>query len=137
MVAWVTVYCFTAWGHTIHALWNEKRETVRYAESGLPKDLLDRIDGGFCIGAVRDGKGWRLPPFESQISGCFCVHYHDSGWTILAAWDRSGEDRANSNTVFIIKGFWPGKTGYQFAKQAFPTIWERMKLGDTPLDFPG
>lgn len=50
----------------------------------------NKIDGGLCEGPKyqrADGKMWE---------------HHKDGWTAVAFWDQSGDDRGASNTAFLV-----------------------------------
>ncbi len=66
-----------------------------------------------------------LPPEGDQIEGAAKL-YHLNGCTLLAFWDRTGDKRPGSNSVFYI----PGKVAFHeavgAAKGSFPGIWRRF-----------
>lgn len=95
------------------------------AERGLPKDfplwrvpILDR--GLLALGAK-----------ESDGKGQLC---HIGGWTLFAFWDRTGDKRGGSNSVFIIKGRWSLSQVEAVARKRFPTIMARLDAAGVRLE---
>lgn len=57
---------------------------------------------------------------------------HTDGWTALAFWDRSGDERYPSRSVFIIQDTCKFPQALAQAKKAFPTIFDRIKFEIVP-----
>lgn len=94
--------------------------------------LYGPIPGGF-IPTKEEAE--KLPWFEREMDGAFCpsedvagtgMLHHEKGWTILAVWDRSGDDRSGSNSIFFIEGTVDLKIIKLHASKAFPDFWNRM-----------
>lgn len=49
-------------------------------------------------------------------------------WSALAFWDRSGDHRHNSRSVFLVHGQWGFEDLVRFAREAFPEIWARFSF---------
>ncbi len=49
-------------------------------------------------------------------------------WTGIAFWDRSGDERGNSNSAFLVDGPRTFEEVVVASRQAFPRVWERMKF---------
>lgn len=66
-----------------------------------------------------------LPPNQPQVEGraTLCVL---NGWTLLAFWDRSGDSRGGSNSVFLVRGALDFDAACAMAREAFPAIWSRF-----------
>lgn len=52
--------------------------------------------------------------------------YHFNGCTLLAFWDRSGDSRPGSNSVFYVPGRKTFEEVVESAKKSFPGIWRRF-----------
>jgi hypothetical protein len=66
-----------------------------------------------------------LPPEGDQIEGLARLH-HFNGCTVLAFWDRSGDKRPGSNSVFYVPGHATFDEVVEAAKKSFPGIWRRF-----------
>lgn len=51
---------------------------------------------------------------------------HVNGWTVLAFWDRSGDKRGSSNSVFLAEGKLTFEEMVARAQEEFPEVWERF-----------
>lgn len=69
--------------------------------------------------------GVYAPDLATQPEGLARV-VHLGDWTLLAFWDRSGDTRPNSNSVFIVRGHFSFQAMLHIAKDAFPSIWRRF-----------
>lgn len=81
------------------------------------------------VGSKRAGKkglDTELAPKPKDKLGIAALH-HENGWTALAFWDRSGDSRGNSNSVFIAEGEHSFAAMKQIAAEHFPRLWERCK----------
>jgi len=65
-----------------------------------------------------------LPP-EVETQGVARLH-HFNGCTLLAFWDRTGDSRPGSNSVFFIPGRVLFDEAVEAARKAFPGIWRRF-----------
>jgi hypothetical protein len=63
----------------------------------------------------------------AQAQGEAALH-HKEGWTALAFWDRSVDQRFNCVSVFMMYGTLTGPDAIAAARAAFPTIWARYKF---------
>jgi len=53
--------------------------------------------------------------------------HHVAGWTVVAWWDRSEDDRHGSNAVFLAPGEHAFEAMLDLARKAFPREMERME----------
>jgi hypothetical protein len=85
-----------------------------------------------------DGK---LPPHEpdcknhyycrcQQVEGVAAIHHKD-GWTAMAFWGRSVDDRRGCNSVFFAEGCHDFSGMLTIAKENFPTIMSRFAFAMT------
>jgi hypothetical protein len=81
---------------------------------GLPEEIVRRIDQGYC-------------PEGSQDEGRALLTV-ESGWTILAFWDRSVDGRGGSHSTFVCKGEHDFDTMVAMSRKQWPTVWERFKF---------
>ncbi len=70
----------------------------------------------------RDGL---LAPVFCQVSGKALLHHYD-GFTIIAFWDRSVDNRSGSNSMFIVPGIKDFEETIEIAKHSFLQIFERF-----------
>jgi hypothetical protein len=47
------------------------------------------------------------------------------GWTAIGFWDRTGDERGNSNSNFIVRGTYTYDEMVKLAQEAYPLIWKR------------
>lgn len=50
------------------------------------------------------------------------------GWTMIAFWDRSGDSRMGSKSIFIIEGEFSKQEVIEEAKKQFPELFQRFKV---------
>jgi|SRR5271157_5915254 len=74
------------------------------------------------FGRYPDGS---LAPEGPQVQGAAVLHQKD-GWTAIGFWDRTGDDRGNSNSNFIVQGTFSYDEMVAMAQEAYPLIWKRV-----------
>lgn len=84
------------------------------------------IDTGLCPG-VKDRHGFTDTVRSVQTEGLAEVHHKD-GYTALAFWDRTGDSRPGSNSVFLAEGTHDFAKMIEIAKRHFPTVFLRFKF---------
>lgn len=118
----IEAYYFGCWGDTGY-YWMAPDRYMR------TKDIVERvgpgvhprIDGGFCPGSSRAyGRKSR-----AEAEGEAALHHID-GWTVLALWDRSVDDRHGSNSNFVARGTHDYATMRAIAEARFPDVWCRF-----------
>ena len=79
---------------------------------------------------------WPIPWSPREVDGALCERpevigkrwlHHRDGWTALAQWDRSGDDRPGSNTVFFFRGTYTEAEAIALAEKHFTAWRERMR----------
>lgn len=85
----------------------------------------------------------RLPPGGryKDVEGAAALHYYDvteaaAGadlskrviWTAIAFWDRSGDERGNSNTAFFVARKCSFQEMCDLAKERYPDQWKRLNV---------
>lgn len=100
-------------GQPVHQL-------VRYPGNN-PWGLL--IDGGLCPNASTRNE---LPPEDQPVNRAK-LHRKD-GWTAIAWWDRTGDKRPNSNSVFMAEGEHDFASMLTLFRQKFEFIAARCEL---------
>ena len=114
------MYFFGCWGEPGHYLFNPRGGMTPHAT--LPPQIRGRIDGGFCR-AAPPGERWDgKKAYEAE--GLALLH-HVEGWTILAFWDRSGDQRWGSHSTYLAKGEHDFAEMVRLAREAFPAVWAR------------
>lgn len=94
-----------------HFLWTPDGKRAPYRHPLPFKDYL--LDG--CL----------LPPNEPQTQAKLYIA-HINGWTILSCWDRTGDERGNSNASFLFEGVWEQDQAEAFAQHHYQTLWQRI-----------
>ena len=69
-------------------------------------------------------------PCTGDEQGRAAIHHKD-GWTALAFWDRTGDARNGSNSVFFAEGTHDFGGMVVIASEKFPTIVRRFKFALT------
>ena len=89
--------------------------------------IYPAVDGGFCPGAMRepDGGVRRAERGPAQKQGLARLS-HYNGWTILAFWDRSVDNRYGSNSAFLQPDYSSFDVMLAKAKEIFPWVWSRF-----------
>jgi len=68
---------------------------------------------------------WQRSPY-TDTEGVF-KHLVVDGWTMLAAWDRSGDDRMASTATFAIHDEMFAAEALAYVRTKFPTVLERIE----------
>lgn len=71
---------------------------------------LDRLDQGFCP--------------HARTQGVVKLTW-ESGWTILAFWDQTGDSRPGSHSTYLLPGTLKYEDAVTAAKGFFPLLWKR------------
>lgn len=107
--------CVDRRGHFLfEAGGGSRNEAVRYSGNN---PWGDKIDGGLCPDVLTQGHA--------------ALHHRD-GYTALAFWDYSLDDRTGSNSVFIAEGTHDFVAMKRIASQRFPKIWARFTFPVIP-----
>ena len=65
-----------------------------------------------------------LAPRRDCVTGEY-VEHHKDGWTAVAFWDRSGDSRPGSNTVFLVATTVTGAELLSAAREQWPAVFAR------------
>lgn len=106
------LYYFGCRGGSGHCLWTHYG--VRLGSYG--PDFLPWTAGEL------DGP---LAPPDSQKQAPALIHHRD-GWTALAFWDRTGDERDNSNSVVLAEGTHNFATMVAIMRKHLPWLAERL-----------
>lgn len=116
------IYYFGCRGEIGHYLWKGSQFIALNAkENIIPWGI--QIDG--TLAPVVYDKRRLLKKEEAQG---VCALHHEAGWTAIAFWDRSVDDRGASNSVFMVEGIYDFDTMVEMAKEQYPTIMSRFKF---------
>lgn len=120
------VYYFGRWNQPGHYLYNEDGRTCIISPI---KDLnwmeLDNNDKVRLPGGPTHLHGQlRWPPDEPLGK---TVLIHREGWTILGMWDRSGDNRYHSRSLFLAEGQLTETEMWTLAEKHFPELVKRIK----------
>lgn len=105
-----------------HYLVNEAGRTLWDYPPALPWRSID--------GTLPPGGGeqnWRNP----QPEGLAALHHKD-GWTALAFWDRSVDERGGCNSAFFFPETLDFDAATAAARAAFPDVWKRFTFDVVP-----
>jgi hypothetical protein len=69
--------------------------------------------------------GLLLDTEKGQVQGLL-NHAIINGWTVVSAWDRTGDRRHGSLAAFIFAGELPLQAAISAAEMYFPTLWKRI-----------
>lgn len=58
---------------------------------------------------------------------------HEKGWTLIAYWDRSQDERGNSNSAFAAEGDYTFEDLLTAAKEQWPWVFERQAFEVKPF----
>lgn len=103
------IYYFGCWDTAGHYLFESQ-----YNRPSMDVIPWENIDGGLCTE-------------ETRIQGVAKIHHKD-GWTALAFWDYSIDDRPGSNSVFLAEGIHGFYHMIEFSKKHFPKIFNRFQF---------
>jgi hypothetical protein len=81
--------------------------------------LFPRIDGSYAPRNPGRGRGTEAPQGECHVE-------HADGWTLISFWDRTGDERAASNSNFVVEGEHTLEQALELARQAMPALFERF-----------
>jgi hypothetical protein len=68
-----------------------------------------------------------LPSKEHEVEGVASL-CQVNGWTVLAFWDRSIDNRPGANSAFLVRGIMDFEAICAIAREAFPWVWQRFKF---------
>ncbi len=74
--------------------------------------IIDQLDTGFC---PAEGNGEGHGRFQQL-----------DGWSILAIWDSSGDERPGSHSTYLVDTLLACGQLERLAKEKFPQFWKRM-----------
>jgi hypothetical protein len=123
-VATVEAYYFGCRGDKGHFWWRPYGGHAYDVERIVAPSVRDHIDGGFCPGAVW-GDSWKRT--RPEVEGEAALHHVD-GWTVLALWDRSVDERGACNSNFVARGTHEYVIMRAIAEAQFPDVWKRFKF---------
>lgn len=109
-----------------HHLWASS--PMRWVPPTALPLALRRLDAVWTAPAPRSFEQvrdrWRER--DEEVQGVAWLH-HVEGWTVVAWWDRSEDDRHGSNAVFLAPGEHAFGEMLDLARKAFPREMERME----------
>lgn len=123
----VRAYYFGCWLHPGHFFFEPgmkraPREVARSRHSS-DRDQPQIVPWGYGV----DGQ---LCPRRGR-QGEALVHHRD-GWTALAFWDRSVDDRGGSNSVFLFEATLDFPAALAKARETFPEVFARFDFDVVP-----
>lgn len=121
---WSMVNCFYfgCMGSRGHEVWTPGGHRIIREELPGPWGSIGDIDGCLC------------PQKNSQRQFEAKLHKKD-GWTAIAFWDRTIDDRGNSNSAFFVESDLSFEQIVEIFCRKFPMVINRM--GTTPVLYTG
>ena len=107
-----------------HFFWVPGMNYARDAERTLP---WKRVDGVLCPGAGPDPDFPTARMTRPEVQGEAALHHKD-GWTALAFWDRSVDERGGCNSIFFAEGVYDFEAMKRLAQEHFPEVWKRFRF---------
>lgn len=107
------VWCFGCIGQPGHYLLRPNRQLC-FKQDVQPWGW--NLDGGLCEGRPyqrSDGATWE---------------HHKAGWSAVAFWDQSGDDRGGSCTVFLVNAEATRDEILAAARTQWPEVWNRPRF---------
>ena len=139
----VDVYFFGCEGRSSGHYLNGRRkspEALRVAEwsmeralGGLTQCGKPTFDGSLCWNSTRQERGYDRRDEAEGRAFRTCRE----GYTAIAFWDRTGDKRGASNTVFIAYGELTFSQLVRAAKHAWPEVWARFTFPVVEVDARG
>lgn len=91
---------------------------------------------------TREGQPWGLaidgslaPLGRNQAQGEALLHHRD-GWTAIAFWDRTGDRRMNSNSVFLVNEIVTFDELVDRARREWPDLFNRFDFEVSQIEAP-
>jgi hypothetical protein len=109
--------CLGEVGHYLHTT-----GAKRWPRASLPDDFV-RLFGR--NGAGLDATMLPKQGAGSQKQGVAHLHHVD-GWTVLAFWDRSVDNRGGSNSAFVTRGELDFATMLEASRATWPQVFNRF-----------
>lgn len=107
-----------------HFFWSPGPRSDGHAENIIP---WERVDGILCPGATGDPDRPTWQMNRPQTQGEAALHHKD-GWTALAFWDRSVDERGGCNSALFAEGTHTFKEMTALFQEHFPQVWDRFKF---------
>lgn len=73
-------------------------------------------------------------PTTYEVPQGHAALHHKDDWTALAFWDRTGDTRGASNSVFLTHDVCDFDEMVRRSREAFPTIWARFPFAVTLVE---
>jgi hypothetical protein len=93
-----------------------------------PKDFKPIVPWGYSVDGslqplIRNDQGGSSYAKQGEAK----LHHKD-GWTAIAFWDNSVDDRPGSTSTFVMEGEYDFDEALAIAKENFPSIFERYSF---------
>lgn len=119
-------------GHYLYGR-HKSAAALREIERTIDHALGKSLDGALCWNSARQARGY--DPHNETEGRAFRTCRN--GWTAVAFWDRTGDKRGASNTVFIAYGELTFSQVIRAAKHAWPEVWARFTFPVVEVDARG
>lgn len=94
------VFYFGCYQRSGHFFWSPGMRNDWHAEKAIP---WEHVDGVLCPGSTGDPNRPTWEMKRPQVQGEAALHRKD-GWTALAFWDRSVDERGGCNSMLFAEG---------------------------------
>jgi hypothetical protein len=110
-----------------HFLWLPGMRSGFQVERTLPEGVQShKLDGVYPPGGTAYTGGKR-DYRNVEVEGVARVAHVD-GYTVLAFWDRSADERGASNSAFVVEGEHDFDAALSASREAFPQVFARFKF---------
>lgn len=135
-----------------HEFLRDAEWTAQRALGGLTRCGKPTLDGSLCWNstvlnpppAAAKGLSYKfeIPPrqergYQRDETEGRAFKTCRNGWTAVAFWDRTGDKRGASNTVFLARGDLTFSQLVRAAKHAWPEVWARFTFPVIEVDEHG
>jgi hypothetical protein len=111
--------CLDVPGHFLYS----KRRRINYEDSPWGT----KLDGGLLTDDYARANTQVTQPF---------IEAHKAGWTAVAFWDRSGDERPGSNSAFLVEADMSAETLLRLSREQWPEVFNRRGFPIPSLPSP-
>ena len=131
------MFYFGPWDRAGHFLVDENGNGIYGSDRGTLPWVQGQMDGAlqphFRDCAKNNSYRDRFCNCSSGEQGVALVH-HKGGWTAMAFWDRSVDNRGASNSVYLAEGIFTFDEMVELAKTRFAYRWNKMSFPVTEFE---
>ena len=107
-----TIYYFGCHRDAGHHMWRPGMDSMSMRAAAEMQPWGYNIDSGLC-------------PKKTRRQGVAVRHFKD-GWTAIAFWDNTIDDRPGSHSTFLVEGQFSFEQMVEMAREQYPSVWARL-----------